>query len=79
MKKLLLVFVSALLGLIVGCVDDRTATYDSMNDIVYVKDGRTNVCFAAYRLGYTTGSITAVQCTPEVEQEIAREQSQQKK
>lgn len=61
MKKILLV---CILGLI-GCQSHQ----DVVNDFVYLKDSRTNLCFAAWGAG-NRYSMTYVPCTPEVEKQI---------
>lgn len=38
-----------------------------LRDIVYYKDTRTNLCFVGSAVGHSSGLLTNVPCTPEVE------------
>jgi len=60
MKKLLLIL---FLG-VIACKDSSTTAM--VNEIKYIRDPRTNLCYACFDLGYDDGSITNVPCTPEV-------------
>ena len=62
MKKLLL----ALSILMLSCVDNQMVVYD----FVYVKDKRTNVCYAMWQMGSNRSTMTYVPCTEEVEKQI---------
>lgn len=52
---------------VVGC-DEKKDASDRMNSLTYMKDYRTNICFA--KIGINGGgwdALTAVPCTPAVE------------
>jgi hypothetical protein len=66
MKKILLI---AFL-LLIGCKSSKVILQYDVNRFVYVRDDRTNLCFATYYLGDDYGAFTNVPCTEEVEREI---------
>ena len=75
----LLPFVLALIFL-AGCTSNSAPDRSDLKstNIVYFKDDRTNVCYAAMNSldghsGWHTTSITYVPCTPEVEKQITVE------
>jgi hypothetical protein len=41
-------------------------TADKVSEITYIRDPRTNLCFATWNWGAQIGSFTAVPCSPEV-------------
>lgn len=71
MKKLLLISLFSL----IGCEDVRRTiapnASEQVNDIAYVKDSRTNLCFVVSRVSeYPVGTadvFSNVPCSPEVE------------
>lgn len=63
MKKILLIALMML-----GC-----ETAPSVQDLRYVKDPRTNLCFASYHMGTTYGFMTIVPCTDQVEAAIRQD------
>lgn len=42
-------------------IEEDHAAYN-INSLLYMKDPRTNICFATYRLGYNWGSFSMVPC-----------------
>lgn len=67
MSKMILVLF--LLGM-TACTRQEIAESDAQRlskRMVYLKDARTNTCFAAWRLGSTHGSFTSVACNPEID------------
>lgn len=59
MKKIILLSL-----VLFGCAYTPGELYNRANELQYMKDSRTNLCFA---IGSTNGSITNVPCSPEVE------------
>lgn len=68
MKKFLLVIVLCLLG----CDTQQ----QRVQGFVYIKDSRTQLCFATFNLGYNTGIATNVPCTVEVESAVEQDKKQ---
>lgn len=68
MKKLLLI------GVLFGLCSCYT-TQEHTHFFLYLKDSRTNLCFASYDLGHETGVLTNVPCTPDVEAAIQSDKS----
>lgn len=66
MKKLL--FTAVLLS---GCLTNdeirQANVKGAINTIAYIKDSRTNLCFATWNPGWMGQSYVSVPCTPEVE------------
>lgn len=74
MKKIALLCLPFILfGILAACSnphDDRVILVRSIDRVQYIKDSRTNLCFASYNLGYESGSFTMVPCTDEVLKQI---------
>lgn len=52
--------------------DDVRLGTDLINsrELYYVKDYRTDLCFAAHKFGWQNGLLTNVPCTPKVEDHL---------
>lgn len=44
----------------------RNTSKEMMSQTIYVRDTRTNLCFATWLAGSSAGSLTNVPCSPEV-------------
>ena len=70
----MLKYVLASVFLLAGCEEFDRGAYDEQerraksysSGLIYIKDARTNLCFATYSLGYDNGSFANVPCSPEV-------------
>jgi hypothetical protein len=59
-------FLPILLFCLLGCETQQ----ERVRGFVYIKDSRTNLCFATYELGGNQGLMTNVPCSGEVETAI---------
>lgn len=70
----MLKYVLASVFLLAGCEEMDRGGYTEQErqvssysaGLIYMKDARTNLCFATCSNGYNIGSLTNVPCSPEV-------------
>lgn len=54
----------------IGCTPSSEIAANNSQVLNYSKDYRTGLCFASMYLGSTSGTLSNVPCTPEVEKLI---------